>query len=220
MRKVGIVVALLVTVLLLLGACAPAPEPKPFPPPEGYSSWEEYREEYEKSVQQQPAPATTTPPETVVTPSPPTTPSETTEPAPATTLITKEASEMVLTIADFEPGWVQHDAESTTKEGAQSAYHVYFYDGSMLPYPAVVQNTTAVYPSIELAQQVYLEAVPENVSLENPQIGDESFLDISIPVQKLLVFRKTNVVVWLWLQQDMFGDVRPYARIIEKRINQ
>ena len=50
MRKIGIVVALLVTVLLLLGACAPASEPKPFPPPEGYSSWDEYYEEYYKET--------------------------------------------------------------------------------------------------------------------------------------------------------------------------
>jgi len=27
------------------------------------------------------------------------------------------------------------------------------------------------------------------------------------------------VVVWLWLQQDMFGDVKTYAKIIEKRIS-
>jgi len=133
-------------------------------------------------------------------------------------LITEDASEMVLTITDFEPGWVQHGAQSTTKEGAQSAYHVYFYEGKSL-YPSVVQNTTAVYPSIEFAQQVYFNAIPNNVSVENPKIGDESFLDISVPMQKLLVFRKSNVVVWLWLQQDVFGDVKPYARIIEKRIS-
>lgn len=138
---------------------------------------------------------------------------------PPSQLITKDASELVLTIADFEPGWVQQSAKTTTKEGAQSAYHVYFYDGKLLPLsPPVIQNTTAVYPSIELAQQVYLDAVPKNVSVENPQIGDECFLDISIPVQKRLVFRKSNVVVWLWLQQDPFGDVKSYARIIEERI--
>jgi len=136
-------------------------------------------------------------------------------------LISKDVSELVLTIADFEPGWVQQSAKPTTKEGAQSAYHVYFYDGSLLPLsPPVIQNTIAVYPSIERAQQVYLSEVPKNVSLENPKIGDESFLDISIPINKRLVFRKSNVVVWVWLQQDMFGDVKPYARIIEKRISQ
>jgi len=140
------------------------------------------------------------------------------EPGKEPVVTTKDASEIVLMIGDFEAGWVRHSAAPTTKEGAQSAYHVYFYDGSMLPYPPVVQNTTAVYSSIELAKDVYLDAVPENVSVENPNIGDESFLDISIPVNKRLVFRKGNVVVWLWLQQDMFGDIEPYAEIIERKI--
>jgi hypothetical protein len=133
---------------------------------------------------------------------------------------TKDASEMVLMIGDFEAGWVRHSAAPIIKEGAQSAYHVYFYNGSLLPLsPPVIQNTIAVYPSIEQAQQAYLSEVPKNVSLENPKIGDESFLDISIPINKRLVFRKSNVVVWLWLQQDMFGDVKPYAKIIQKRIS-
>jgi len=137
-----------------------------------------------------------------------------------TQLISKDASELVLTIADFKPGWVQLGAEPTTKEGAQTAYDVEFYDGSLLrKTPPVIQNTIAVYPSIEQAQEVYLSEVPKNVSLENPKIGDESFLDISIPISKRLVFRKSNVVVWIWLQQDMFGDVKPYAKIIEKRIS-
>ena len=135
-------------------------------------------------------------------------------------LISKDASELVLTITDFEPGWVQQSAEPTTKEGAQSAYHVYFYNGNLLPLsPPVIQNTIAVYPSIEQAQQAYLSEVPKNVSLENPKIGDESFLDISIGINKRLVFRESNVVVWLWLQQDMFCDVTPYAKIIQKRIS-
>ncbi len=125
---------------------------------------------------------------------------------------------MALTIGDFKPGWVQDTAESFDKEGAQSAYHTYFLEGKSL-HPSVVQSAIAVYPSIELAEQIYLDEIPKNVSLENPEIGDESFLDISIPVQKKLVFRQGNVVVWLYLQQDMFGDVKPYARIIEKRIS-
>jgi len=135
-------------------------------------------------------------------------------------LITKDASQMVLVITDFEAGWVRQSAKPSVKEDAQSAYHVYFYDGSLLPLsPPVIQNTIAVYASIELAQQVYLDTVPKNVSVENPQVGDECFLDISISINKHLVFRKSNVVVWLWLQQDMFGDVKPYARIVENKIS-
>ena len=131
-------------------------------------------------------------------------------------LITKDASELVLVIADFEPGWVQHSAEPATKEGAQSAYHVYFREGIF--YPPVVQNTVAVYPSIDLAKQVYLGEKPANVSLEYPKIGDECFLDTSVSVNQRLVFRKGNVVVWLWLQQDPFGDIKSHARIIEGKI--
>ncbi len=135
---------------------------------------------------------------------------------PPSQLVTKDASELVLTINDFEAGWTRKSAEAVTKEGAQSAYHVYFYKGTS--YPPVVQNTVAVYPSIDLAQKVYLDEKPTNVSLEYPKIGDECFLNIAVPQSKLLVFRKSNVVVWLWLQQDQFGDVKPYARILEKRI--
>jgi len=131
-------------------------------------------------------------------------------------LITQNASELVLAVEDFEPGWVQQSAKPATKEGAQSAYHVYFYKGTF--YPTVVQNTVAVYDSIDLAKQVYLGEKPQNVSLEYPKVGNECFLNIAVAENQRLVFRTSNVVVWLWLQQDMFGDVKSYARIIEGRI--
>jgi hypothetical protein len=103
-----------------------------------------------------------------------------------------------------------------TKEGASSAYSVRFFEGTL--YPTVVQNTVAVYPTIDLAKQVYANEKPTNVSLDYPRIGQECFLDTSIDVNKKLVFRKGNIVVWLYLQQDMFGDIKPYARIVEERI--
>ena len=134
--------------------------------------------------------------------------------------VSDDASQMVLSIDDFKPGWVRTTAEPTTKEGALSAYHVYYYDGAGFPYPAVVQNTVAVYPSVEVAHETYLSETPQNVSLDNPRIGDESFLDISVPESKRLVFREANVVVRILLQQDMFGDPKPYARIVEERIPQ
>jgi hypothetical protein len=139
------------------------------------------------------------------------------EPEGEPVVVTKDASEMVLMIGDFKAGWVRHSAAPTTKEGAQSAYSVYFYEGGTV-YPAVVQNIVAVYPSMELAEQVYIDEVPTNISVETSDIGDECFLDVSIPVEDYLVFRKSNVVVWLWLQQDMFGDVKSYARIVERKI--
>jgi len=131
-------------------------------------------------------------------------------------LITEDASQFALAISDFEPGWTQSDSGPTTQQGAQSAYQSYFYQGIF--YPPVIQNTVAVYSSVDLAQQVYLSEVPKDVSLENPKIGDESFLDISIPIFKRLIFRKNNVVVWIWLQQDTLGDIKPYAKIIEGKI--
>ena len=142
-----------------------------------------------------------------------------TDTQPTPQLFTKDASEIVLSIDDFKPGWVQASAKPASKEGAVSAYYVYYYEGGSF-YPAVVQNTVAVYPSIEMAHEIYLGEKPQNISLEDPRIGDESFLDVSVPVSKRLVFRKANVLVWIWLQQDMFGDVKPYAKTVEKRISQ
>ena len=55
-----IVSILLVVVIALVVGCALPSEPKPFPPPEGYSSWDEYHEEYQSqtgSTQPTPAPA-------------------------------------------------------------------------------------------------------------------------------------------------------------------
>lgn len=146
-------------------------------------------------------------------------PSESHSTEPLSQLVTKDASDMVLLIDDFKPGWVQASAKPANKEGAISAYYVYYYEGGSF-YPAVIQNTVAVYPSIQMAHEIYAGEKPQNISLEDPRIGDESFLDVSVPVSKRLVFRKANVLVWIWLQQDMFGDVKPYAKTVEKRISQ
>lgn len=137
-----------------------------------------------------------------------------TEQIPA--LVTKDASDIVLRIHDFEPDWTQRDAKAVAKEGAVSAYQVYFHKGVF--YPPVVQNIVAVYPTIDMAEQVYLAEKPQNVSLEYPPIGDECLLDSSIPTNQRLVFRKSNVVVWLWLQQDPFGEIESYAKIVESKI--
>jgi hypothetical protein len=85
-------------------------------------------------------------------------------------------------------------------------------------YTPLVQNTVAVYPSIDSAKQVYLGEKPPNVSLEYPKIGDECFVNTSVVINKLLVFRKSNVVVWISLQRAPLNDVKPFARIIEGKI--
>lgn len=138
-------------------------------------------------------------------------------PSPAPTPnVTKEASELVLTLDDFGPGWVLHDSHPSDKKGAESAHHVYFRE-DILYYPGVVQNTVAVYSTTELAHQAYLEEKPENVSVENPKIGDESFLRTQL-VQEQLVFRKSNVVVWIWLQQSPPLDIRSCAQWVESKL--
>ena len=145
---------------------------------------------------------------------PPTTP--TSKPSPPPQLVTTDASQFVLAVSDFKPGWTQLKSESVTKQGAQSAYYSYFFQGTF--YPPVVQNTVAIYPSIDSAKQVYLGEKPQNVSLEYPKIGDECFINPAVDINKLLVFRKSNVVVWIWLQQAPFDDIKPYAKIVEDKI--
>ncbi|MBI4288201.1 MAG: hypothetical protein HY671_07235 [Chloroflexi bacterium] len=136
--------------------------------------------------------------------------------SPSPQLVTKDASQLVLALSDFKPGWTQLSSKSTTKQGAQSAYHSYFYRGTV--YPPVVQNTVAVYPSVDSAIQMYLGEKPQNVSLEYPEIGDECFVNTAVDINKVLVFRKSNVIVWIWLQQAPFDDITPYAKKIEGKI--
>jgi hypothetical protein len=136
----------------------------------------------------------------------------------ASNIITKDASQFVLTIDNFPPGWTRDSAEAATKAGAQSAYESYFYKLSAYLSVSVVQDVVAVYPSIASAHQVYLGEKPQDVSLEYPKIGDECFLNSAIPIDQLLVFRKDNVVVWVWLQQDYVDDIKPYAVAIQKKI--
>jgi hypothetical protein len=142
--------------------------------------------------------------------------SPTSKPSPSPQLVTKDASQFVLAISDFEPGWTRLKSEPTTKPDAQSAYYSYFYQGTF--YPPVIQNTVAVYASIDLAKQAYLAEKPQNVSLEYPKIGDECFVNTAVDINKILVFRKSNVIAWVLLQQAPFDDIKPYAKIIEGRI--
>lgn len=138
---------------------------------------------------------------------------------PPSELTTRDASELVLTIDDFKAGWIRSESRAVIEEGAQSAYYVYFHEGAgETCCSPVVQNTVAVYPNINLAKIMYLAQKPTNISLEHPEIGDECFLNILFPENKILVFRKSNVVVWVQLQQDEFGNAEHYAKIIEQRL--
>ena len=134
----------------------------------------------------------------------------------ATTLITRQASQMTLTLADMGPGWAQGSAVAPAKQQVTSFSNVYYTQGSS--YAPGVQNTVAVYRSISAAENAFAQEKQSNPSASGPRIGNECLLNDSAPINKLLVFRKNNVVVWLWLQQYKAGDIERYARIVEQRI--
>jgi len=170
------------------------------------------------------APTPPSPPPPVI-PTPPPATQPPVQPAPAipavsypdsTALITVQASQMVLAIDDLGTGWVKGIAVSPAISKATSYSHVYFSKGSA--FPPVIQNTVAVYRSIEIAGNVYEQEKPANVSLTNPNIGNECFFNNTVPLDKKLVFRRNNVVVWIWLQNDKSGDIESYARIVDKKI--
>jgi len=134
----------------------------------------------------------------------------------ATTLITRQASQMTLTIDDMGPGWTRGNAVAPAIQQVTSSSHVYYTQGSS--YAPGVQNTVAVYRSIAGAENSFAREKQANISTSSPGIGAECLLNDSVPINKLLVFRKNNVVVWVWLKQYKEGDIERYARIVEQRI--
>jgi hypothetical protein len=123
---------------------------------------------------------------------------------------------MTLTIDDMGPGWTLGNAVAPAIQQATSFSHVYYTQGSS--YAPGVQNTVAVYRSIAVAENSYAKEKQANPVVSNPGIGDECLLNDSVPINKTLVFRKNNVVAWLWLKQYKDGDIERYARIVEQRI--
>ena len=143
-------------------------------------------------------------------------------PTSATHLITKDASQLVLALTDLgEGGWSQDAAPPFVENGAQSTSEVRFRRESWLgeaTYTQFILNDVAVFPSVEQAHEAYLIAKPTQVTVEERQVGDEAFFDIwTVASGQRLVFRKANVVVWLWL--SFAGDIDSYARIIEAKIS-
>lgn len=128
-------------------------------------------------------------------------------------LITKNASEMVLTLDDFEAGWTLSSSEDMTAAtvGSQSAYKVTFQQ-----MYTVVRNEVTVYSSIDAARTAYAEKVPTSVPVYHPSIGDECLLDVSkSPYVETLVFRENNVVVSVYANE---GESESYARKVEAKI--
>ena len=150
------------------------------------------------------------------------------EEAPAPVLITRDASEIVLGLEDIaaiegsttEHGWSQTEASATIQmfhQGAQLTYGVEFFRALSLYWgwhEQYIYNEVAVFPSMELAHQVYEENESQlDANISDPHIGDESCLYKG--AGQSLVFRKNNVLVKIRL--TFLEDIKPYARICEDR---
>lgn len=123
---------------------------------------------------------------------------------------------MVLTLSDMGLGWQSGTSGSPPMRGVVSASTVSYIQGSS--FAPSVQNTVAVYRTVQAAMNTYDQEKPAYTNLTNPQIGDECFLNSNVAISRELVFRKSNVVVWVWLQQYKTGDIESYAHIVESRI--
>lgn len=134
----------------------------------------------------------------------------------ATTLITKQASQLTLTMDDMGLGWTRGNAVAPAIPLVTSSSHVYYMQGSS--YAPGVQNTVAVFRNIAAAENAYAKEKQLNLIASNPGIGDECLLNDSVPINKLLVFRKNNVVVWLWLKLYKEGNIERYARMLEQKL--
>ncbi len=123
---------------------------------------------------------------------------------------------MALTLADMGQGWVRVSVGPPQILYTTSVCHVYFSQGGS--FAPVVQSTVAVFRNVEAASNAYDKEKPTYVDVSTPALGDECFLNDSVPINKYLVFRKSNVVVYLWLQQYKDGDIEHYASVIEQRV--
>jgi hypothetical protein len=139
--------------------------------------------------------------------------------ASADELIRTQACDMTLTLDDIGQGWLKGNAVPASKTETLSSCGVHYYKGTS--FSPVVQNNVAVYRSLDAAGRAYAkEENSQTASVTHPALGNECFLNTSVAINQVIVFRKGNVVVWVWLQQDRSGDVERYARIVEQRITQ
>jgi pyruvate/2-oxoglutarate dehydrogenase complex dihydrolipoamide acyltransferase (E2) component len=171
----------------------------------------------------QPTPTTPTPtptpaPTPIVTVTPPAQPVPTVSAPAAENLIRREANTMTLTLNDMGPGWLKGNSVQASKGEVSSSSSVHYYKGTS--FSPVVQNTVAVYRSMSSAMSAYAKEEANQATVTHPSFGNECFLNDSVAINKVLVFRKENVVVWIWLQQDKKGDIEQYANILAPRIVQ
>jgi hypothetical protein len=135
---------------------------------------------------------------------------------PVDGIAAKQAYQMVLTNEDMGPGWVKGNVSPPAVRESTSSSQVSYSQGST--FAPTVQNSVVVYRDVKLAIKAYAGAKPSGVSVQYPGIGDECFLKDTVAIDRLLVFRKGNVVVSLWLKQYKTGDIEGYAKMVENKI--
>jgi hypothetical protein len=131
-------------------------------------------------------------------------------------MIRKDACTMVLTKNDMGEGWMSISTQPPSILYTSSKCHVYYSQGGS--FAPTVQNTVAVFRTVQAASDAYDREKPAYGTVSTPSIGNEAFLNDATPINKELVFRKGNVLVYLWLQQYQTGDIEHYARVVEQRI--
>ena len=124
---------------------------------------------------------------------------------------------MALTLDDLGQGWARVPVGSQSVLYATSACHVAYQKGGY--YAPIVQNTVAVYRTIDGASNAYDQEKPASASLSSAAIGNECFINDSNPTNKQLVFRENNVVVTIILKNYQSGDLESFARTVENRIS-
>jgi len=123
---------------------------------------------------------------------------------------------MVLTPEDMGQGWLKSTGSPPSKPQSYSSSVVQYIQGGS--FPPKVLNMAMVFRSIPAAQAVFESEKPVNKTVSYLDIGNECFLDTSVPINKELVFRRNNVVEWVWLQNDKTGDPEHYARIVLQKV--
>ncbi|GEM_PF-1194580 len=137
---------------------------------------------------------------------------------PTPSLITKPASQLVLTISDLGSGWIVSGAAATSRSNATSAYQSSFGNIQNIYSPSLLTSEVAVYSSIDAAHQAYMTELSLKASASNSHYGDESFYYSYTGLLQDLVFRKANVVVWVSLKNDAFGSPNSGASIVLGKI--
>jgi hypothetical protein len=134
--------------------------------------------------------------------------------APTPTLVTKNASGIVLSIDDMKTGWVVG-----SKQQVDNTCSASFIRDDV----DFVDNKVFVYPTIEDAKNkyLYLASGSSEYKCVSISIGDESYA-WEYGNRAEAVFRESNVVVKVHLQSDIWSptieQAKRYARIVEAKI--